>query len=339
VDSNGEYRAIFEANPDALVVTRVKDQKLIDVNRRFHEITGYTREEALNLTSADLGAWSNPEDRSTFWSLLEESGRVRDFEFGLRTKSGELKVGLISGMILSVSGQECLISVFKDITDRKRAEESLDSRLRFEQLLMDLSSRFTNLPPEQVDQEIDSGLKAVREFLVVDRVGMHEVSEDRSRVRLTHGSLRESLSLPFAFNTDVVPRFPWLFKHIVQQGNIFCAQSLEDYPPEGAVDKAAQRQLGIEASLTIPLSVSGVITHLITINDSTARSWPEEYIPRLRLLGEVFANALARRRADEERRRAFQEIKELKDRLQEEAHYLSSEMDPEPGDSEGAKTD
>ena len=48
-------------------------------------------------------------------------------------------------------------------------EFDLQERIRFEELVSDLSARFVNLPPEKLDQEIETSLRSVVEFLQADR--------------------------------------------------------------------------------------------------------------------------------------------------------------------------
>ena len=65
-----------------------------------------------------------------------------------------------------------IYSAARDVTERKRAEEALSDRLQFEQLLSGLSARFVNIPPDQVDSEIEDGLKQILEFFQVDRCAL-----------------------------------------------------------------------------------------------------------------------------------------------------------------------
>jgi formate hydrogenlyase transcriptional activator len=78
----------------------------------------------------------------------------------------------------------------------------------------------------------------------------------------------------------------------------------------------------------IPAKVGGVVVGFITfVSYSVKREWPEDLIQRLRLLWEVFANALERKRADQKIQRALAEIETLKDRLQAENIYLRDQID------------
>ena len=80
-------------------------------------------------------------------------------------------------------------------TSRSQAEPSPDEGVRFERLLADLSSRFVNLPPSEVDQQIEQGLQQIVEALDVDRSGLAEFSEDGKEFIVTHSWAREGWGL------------------------------------------------------------------------------------------------------------------------------------------------
>jgi transcriptional regulator with GAF, ATPase, and Fis domain len=85
--------------------------------------------------------------------------------------------------------------------------------------------------------------------------------------------------------------------------------------------------MGIKSALAIPLSVGGAVVGALAIStDRSERMWPDELVRRLRLLGEVFANALQRKRGEEALDKAFAEIERLRKQLQMENLYLREEI-------------
>ena len=92
------------------------------------------------------------------------------------------------GRVRSGTGvaQARMLGVSVDITDRKRAEQALEERLRFEQLLTDLSATFINQPPDRIDGVIDDSLKRLLETLGHDRSSLAQFSEDRGHALVTH---------------------------------------------------------------------------------------------------------------------------------------------------------
>ena len=173
-------------------------------------------------------------------------------------------------------------------------EQSLEHRLRFEKLLFDLSARFLATPVDQVDIEIDQALKRLLEFFQVDRCSLLEFRKDEAFARISHAAFGEGLE-PISGEINLAEQFPWCYEQL-KQGEPINISRLEDYPEEALKDRQSQAALGIKSALIIPVAVGGRISRTIVINHTREhQTWPEDYIPRLRLLGEIFVNALERR--------------------------------------------
>ena len=67
--------------------------------------------------------WANPEDRARMVEILQEQGRIEDFETQFRRKSGEIRDVSISAEVIEVAGQKYILGLTHDITERKRAKE------------------------------------------------------------------------------------------------------------------------------------------------------------------------------------------------------------------------
>jgi len=141
------YKA-FNANPEPISIATISEGRYIDVNESFLRITGYLREEVMNRTSAELQFWGEPDGRARFIELLRKQGSVRDLEITYRTKSGEIRVALDSAEIIDVAGQECVIAIFRDITEQKTLEKQLRQTQKMEavgQLSGGIAHDFNNL--------------------------------------------------------------------------------------------------------------------------------------------------------------------------------------------------
>jgi transcriptional regulator with GAF, ATPase, and Fis domain len=102
----------------------------------------------------------------------------------------------------------------------------------------------------------------------------------------------------------------------------------ESLPAEAAVDRENALRLGIKSSLTLPLLVGGEppVGALAFNSLRGQRDWPDTLVAQLQLVAQVFANALARKRADQALQQSYAEIEQLKDRLQAESDYLKAEI-------------
>jgi PAS domain S-box-containing protein len=186
-----------------------------------------------------------------------------------------------------------------DITPR--LEEDAEARLEFETLISDLSSRFINLPPGDVDRAIEDVQRRVCEVLAVDLSALWQgPAEAAGPLILTHFFSSEEGLLPPMRGMSAQEYFPWLQREMLA-GRSVVAASLDDLPEEAAFDRENLRLFGVKSNLTVPLSVGGA-SPVGALGFNTTRAeheWPEALVKRLSLVAQVFANALARRRADE----------------------------------------
>jgi PAS domain S-box-containing protein len=132
--SEEKFLKAFENSPDAITITSAVEGYIIDANESTSRITGYPLSEILGHTIVDLDFWLNMEERNRYAALINEFGRVENFEAALRMKSGEVRNGLFSGEIIQLGTDKYILSVIRDITERKKIEKSLqisEERYRF----------------------------------------------------------------------------------------------------------------------------------------------------------------------------------------------------------------
>ena len=210
-------------------------------------------------------------------------------------------------------------------TELERAELGAEERLRFETLLSQLSTQSLNLPPSEVDRQIEQGLQRLAEFLEVDRGSLFEFSADKTHFCASHSwTVSGYAPAPALIGVD---QFPWAIKKMLR-GEIFQFSDVSDLPAEARRDTESLRQWGSKSAVVIPLTVAGSITGAISFASlSTQRAWPDGLVQRLRLVGEIFSNALSRKQADESLHTAFAEIRTLQQQLQAKNVSLREEIE------------
>lgn len=206
------------------------------------------------------------------------------------------------------------------------SHKKLKDRLHFETFLSDLSARFVKLEPEEIDGEIELALNRLAEFFGVDRCGLVEVDREKNLAYLTHAWYAEGIER-VGDEVNLQSLFPWSFERLVIQGEVIRVPNVAMLPPEAETDSASFSIMGVKSSLTLPLFMGKRVHYLLVLNNIGREiPWPDEYIPRLRLLGETFVNALARKKSEVELRNSLAEIRMLKEKIRAEADYLRSEI-------------
>jgi len=120
--SEERFSKAFNANPDPMAIHAISDGRFVEVNDSFLHISGYTRDEIIGHTIAELGFLADPSYFNAAARLLYEQGRLSEFEFEYCAKDAEMRWGLISAEIIEISGETYILSTTSDITARKQID-------------------------------------------------------------------------------------------------------------------------------------------------------------------------------------------------------------------------
>lgn len=210
-----------------------------------------------------------------------------------------------------------------------RSGPSLEYRLDFEMLVAELSAEFVNVDPVEVDRELDAALDRLGHFFELDRSQLNEFDES-GQMRVTHTWSAPEVE-PIPLGTVWSAAIPEV-EEVVRRGNIFSFSRFEEIPDGFDVSRATYREVGVKSHLVIPIEMGGsVIGALIFGVLRRSREWPDSFVKRLRLVTQVFANALDRREKQRRLESALAEIEGLKNRLVAESQYLREQVSTEGG--------
>ncbi len=196
---------------------------------------------------------------------------------------------------------------------RRRAQERLAERLRFETLLSNLSAALATCPAAGVDQEIHTGLARIVEDLDVDQAGVWAAGPGGEGFRLTHSSMRAGAPpLPPLIRESEAP----LVFARLREARLVRIPSAEHPPGRAQMDGAGLAAIGAGSVAIVPFITGGEIAGGLSVAAVRAEHrWPDEIVPRLRLLADVFANALARQHAEQAEHVSAAHIRDLAGRL------------------------
>ncbi len=207
-----------------------------------------------------------------------------------------------------------------------KLRKELEDRLRFETLLADLSARFVPLSADQMDGAIEDGQRHIVETLGIDRSALFQIVERSKELILTHFWVRFGL-LAFPPGLSARECFPWAFEKVIIKREILRFSNVNELPPEAARDAENIRKFGQKSNVTFPLIASEQVLGALTFCTlREERHWTDALIARLRLVADLFANTLARKRGEEDLHQALKELQRLKDQLQEQNVYLQEKV-------------
>jgi formate hydrogenlyase transcriptional activator len=374
--------SLFESAPNALMLVDGQG-RIVVANGQVEKIFGFRREDLvgeLALEAASLAAWEWRLDRNEFWAsdkiyglfdvsagtkltyeILETNVHPEDrqylrdlvdqakrepmafrSEYRIIRSDGTVRWIDRFGRSYAKPGEKPhrLAGVSVDITDKKLVQMEFEQQFQFEKTLAEISAMFVNLEPPHVDGQIREAQKRICETLGLDRSVLFQVSRASDDVTVTHSWVAEG----FKQAPSVTARdLPWCTR-VVLSGQRLSFARVDDLPEEAAIDKGTFRQYGPKSNVTFPLFSTGKVIGCLAFGSMRKeREWPSTLVERLGLVAEVFANALARARADQDLHQAYREIGELKRRLEKENVYLREEVKLEHhhneviGNSEGIR--
>lgn len=123
-ESESRFSAIFHTSPIAVSVSRVADDRVLDVNGAALHIYGLARDEVIGRTVAELGICAIPSQRDAMLLRLREQGRLERFELDIRNSSGPIRKLEVTGRAIELHGEQHLVAMMEDVTDRKRLQEA-----------------------------------------------------------------------------------------------------------------------------------------------------------------------------------------------------------------------
>jgi PAS domain S-box-containing protein len=323
------FHLLFESAPDAMVLADGQG-RIILVNAQTEQLFGYQREELIGERVEKLMPERFREGHNGYHSAYSKEAGIWPigvgFEhYGLRKDGSEFPVEISLSPLEIEDGMFVSIAI-RDVSERQRNEE-LHTQLGFERLLSELSRSFINLSPTLVDGEIENGLKRLVEGFEIDRATLAETEVATKTLIIT--KKWERPGIPPDLEKIVKRMFPWIFERIIK-GEITQVSHLEELPKEASVDHEFMKTVGMKSSLMIPLLIGGNLIGCLVISSFHKHiTWDSVLISRFQEIGNVFANALERKRVDEKLQAAYSQIAKLNERLEQENIYLRKEANLE----------
>jgi two-component system, OmpR family, phosphate regulon sensor histidine kinase PhoR len=159
-EAKERYEIVFNTSPDATVITKINDGCILNINQGFSALSGYTGDEVIG--KASLNIWNDPADRQRIVNELKEKGHRENFEAIFRRKDGSTFFGLMSAKNINLHGVPHIVSITRDITERKKAEEKIRLNGKHLQNLLDLHRMADNTQKSIIDFMLEATTESLQ---------------------------------------------------------------------------------------------------------------------------------------------------------------------------------
>lgn len=246
----------------------------------------------------------HPDDRERFRRDIEKMVSERQMsptEFRVLLPDGTERIVLAIGEF-SCDGQgkpvRC-IGVVYDITESKRADEAIRQASELRDIVTSMSTRFINLQFDDIDGGIRSSLEMLGRFAKVDRSYVFLVSDDGKRVSNTHEWCADGVKPQMERVQNVLlEKLPWLYRKL-QNFEVVHIPDVSALPKAAGAEKREFKHQEIRSLIIVPMVLQHVLAGFVGFDSvRERRTWTEGIISVLRLVGEIIANTVDRKKAE-----------------------------------------
>ncbi len=297
-ESEERFRGLVETARD--VIFTINHEGILDsLNPAFEQVTGWSVSDWIGKAFYGL---IHPDDLELaidqFKSVFR--GEIPPvYELRIMIRGGHYLVGEFLSTPQIVSGRVVKsLGVGRDITERKRIEKALEYRLASESLVAGISTSFINLSSDEISGGIDHALQRLGEFAGVDISFMMSTSIDSRSLSGTHRWVSPTVDRPVELMYNIqLGKFPWSASRFAGLDKINIP-SVDELPDEAQAEKEILLSIGIKSLIIVPMIYGrNLIGGLGFAHTHEEKSWDEETIALLKIVGESFANALQRQKS------------------------------------------
>ena len=313
-----EYKAIFDAIP-AMIFFKDRDNTLLRVNRAFADTVGKPKQEIEGKSDFDVAYSRELAEtyRQDDKKVMASGQPIRDIIEPLITDETRwIRTDKIP--FFGPTGKaDGVIGFSVDITGMKRAEEALKYKSELENFTGELSTRFAKTKLENLEEELNNSLKEIGRFTGADRCYIFQYQvEDDVIVSLsnTHEWCREGIEAQQDNLQDLPIDEFYMGKDVLARLQVLSISSIDELPEDAAEERRELHREGIKTLVAVPMFCGETLYGFIGCDAvREQKKWSDDMTAMLKIIGEVIANALERKRTEEALKESERKYRQLLD--------------------------
>lgn len=295
-----KYQLIYENSPIGILYFD-NQGVILDCNEKFLQIVGSTREKLKKINMLRLP--DEKAQKAVNEALAGRTGYYNSYYSSITSKKITPLRAVTTPMYDHSDRIIGGIAIYEDMSEFKDTENRLQHHFRFERLISNISTRFVNCTMGEIDQVIENSLRLTCDFFEIGRGYIFTYNRDNKTITNTHEwcapgvkSLKEKY--------QAFPLFDCSFLDSFQNQTLdhYQVNSLDEMPPEDNQFRILLEEDETKGILLLPLFREGQAIGLFGYDNLTnSRTWTNEEVSLLKVVGEIFSNALTRKEAEHQK--------------------------------------
>ncbi|MFC2112054.1 PAS domain S-box protein [Bacteroidota bacterium] len=301
LDINSQsIKDLLEGIPDPLLIHKLgSDQspgQIVLCNQKALELTGYSRDELLTMSITDLGHPVSGLKDVTITNDLKSGNPILFERLIVRKDKTSFPVE-VNGQLIEYQGEKMVLSLLRDISERKKAEEENHLHLMFEKIVSNISSRFVNMPDHQIDNGIEKTLKEVCEFIGAIRGGIFLLTSDKKGLSISHEWCSdEKLCQKPLIQNFPIEGFNYNSTQLQKLEDVIL-DKIDELPDKAQGEREWYKKHGFNPIFFVPIISEDQLVGAMgfSAEDSRNHRWPRQFSYLFRYIASIFYSAINRK--------------------------------------------